>query len=388
MKLKCRPDDFVVTENVSTGPATGVYSLYCLSKTDIGTLEALQQIGRVWNLPAWRIAHAGLKDRHAVTHQSITIRNGPRTNLQQKRFSVSYLRQTELPLAASSLRSNRFRIVVRRLTADHACEIVDRASDWDGLLIPNYFDEQRFGSLGVAAEYVAVAWCRRDYERATWLALADANRHERPDDNAQREILRDHWGDWLECKRQLNRSHRRSIVTYLVDHPQGFRRAFGLVRPELRGLYLSAFQSAVWNRMLGMLIRQMQPGWAETGIADSQLAFGMLTRETVSSVDQTLPLVSARVRNLTQKQQTLADAATALYGLRVSEMKVAYPRDRFFSRGNRRCWLSPTDMTAQVQADELYSGFQSVTLEFELPPGCYATMLVRGLTERFGGHHR
>ncbi len=381
MKLKCRPDDFVVTENIIIAPRAGAYSLYRLSKTDIGTLEAIQQIGRVWNLAGWRIAHAGLKDRRAVTHQSITIRNGPRTDLQQDQFSVRYLGQTESPLTAGSLRSNRFQIVLRRLTTEHATEIVYRATDPRGLVIPNYFDEQRFGSLGVSGDYVAAAWCRRDYERATWLAVAEANLHARSHDKAQREIIRVHWGDWLVCKRQLRRSHWRSIITYLVDHPQGFRKAFGLIRPELRGLYLSAFQSAVWNQMLGQLIRPMQPGLAETVIADSRLPFGRLSSESISSLNHTLPLVSARARSLGRAEQALADEATAHYGLRLHEMKVTYPRDRFFARRNRPCWLLPTEMITQIKADTLYPGYQSVGLDFELPPGCYATMLIRGLTE-------
>ena len=380
MKLKCRPDDFVVTENISLASAAGVFSLYCLHKTNIGTLEAIQQISRIWNLPAGRIAHAGLKDRHAVAQQSITIRHGPQSDIQQDRFSVRYLGQTATPLTAASIRSNRFQIVIRRLTVEQAIGIVEQATVPNGFVVPNYFDEQRFGSLGFSGDYVAVAWCRRDYERATWLALADPNRHDRSDEKAQKCILRDHWGDWPECKQQLSRSHRRSIVTYLVDHPEGFRRAFGLIRPGLRGLYLSAFQSAVWNRILGQQIRLKQSGLVETRIADSQLPFGRLAAELISSVDQMMPLISARTRSMNDDEQTLATAATAHYGLRTNEMKVMYPRDRFFSRGSRRCWLSADHMRAQSQVDELYPGYQSVSLDFELPAGCYATMLIRGLT--------
>jgi tRNA pseudouridine13 synthase len=75
MKLKCRPDHFVVTEKLNVRPTGGPGVLYHLNKTNIGTLEAIQQISRVWNLPLNRIAHAGLKDRHSV---NTTIDNDPK----------------------------------------------------------------------------------------------------------------------------------------------------------------------------------------------------------------------------------------------------------------------------------------------------------------------
>ncbi|MCH2211847.1 MAG: tRNA pseudouridine(13) synthase TruD [Fuerstiella sp.] len=379
MKLKCQPEDFVVTENLNLRSGRGPWALYRLVKTNIGTLEALEQISRVWNLPVNRIAHAGLKDRYAITHQSITIRHGPPVDLQQNSFRLEYQGQTDSELTAAQLRNNRFQIVMRRVTAASASETIRRITTPTGLVIPNYFDDQRFGSLGQSGEYIAAAWCRKDYERATWLALADPNRHDRATEKKQKQILRDHWGDWKLCKQQLNRSHRRSIITYLVDHPQGFRKAFALIRPHLRGLYLSAFQSAVWNRVLGQVILQLPLRLVTTPIADALLPFGILPLNVTSTVDSTIPLISARNRNLSEKQQHRADEATGHYGLRSDEMKVAYPRDRFFSKGSRRCWISPSDLSAQTRPDELYPGYQCICLDFRLPPGCYATMLIRGL---------
>ncbi|MCH2201412.1 MAG: tRNA pseudouridine(13) synthase TruD [Fuerstiella sp.] len=381
MKLKCRPDDFVVTEKLNVRPTGGPWALYHLNKTNIGTLEAIQQISRVWNLPLNRIAHAGLKDRHAVTQQSITIRNGPPADLQKEHFCVEYQGQTDSELTAANLLSNRFQITIRRVTSEHASETVRRVTDPTGFIVPNYFDEQRFGSLGTSGDYIAVAWCRKDYERATWLALADPNRHDRSADKTQKQILRDQWGNWKACKQQLNRSHRRSIVTYLVDHPDNFRKAFALIRPYLRGFYLSAFQSAVWNRMLGHMIQQLPISLATTTIADAQLPFGNLTSEMISDVDTTIPLISARSRLVSEKEIIRADAASAHYGLRPDQMKVAYPRDRFFSKGIRQCWVSPASPSAHIQPDDLYPGYQCVCLDFQLPPGCYATMLIRGLSE-------
>ena len=122
---------------------------------------------------------------------------------------------------------------------------------------PNYFDDQRFGSLGASGEFVAQAWCRGDYERALWLALADHHPDDRREEREQKALLRNHWGRWPECKAVLERSHRRSIVTYLADKPPDnpdYRGAFARIKIDLRGLYLSAFQSHLWNQLLARLL--------------------------------------------------------------------------------------------------------------------------------------
>src|SRR5437660_787360 len=52
------------------------------------------------------------------------------------------------------------------------------------------------------------------------------------------------------------RGHARSLVDYLRVHPGDFRGAVARLRPELRGLYLSAYQSHLWNRMLAHWLRR------------------------------------------------------------------------------------------------------------------------------------
>ena len=109
---------------------------------------------------------------------------------------------------------------------------------------------------GSAAAFIARAWLAGDHERALRLALAEPNPSDRPGTKAEKAILRESWGRWPEAKARLERSHARSLVTYLVDHPTDFRGAFARVRRELRSLYFSAFQSHLWNLMLGRWIER------------------------------------------------------------------------------------------------------------------------------------
>jgi len=377
MKIRCVPEDFVVNEVTQLVPSAGRYGLYRLRKRSIGTSEAIEHIRRSWNLESRQIEHAGLKDRHAVTTQFITIRNGPRAGFTADGIELEYLDQADRAITAADIAANEFRIVLRNLTAEDAASVMTNVDSLRAGGVPNYFDEQRFGSLGASKKFVAAEQCLKNYEQALWLALAEHNSHDDADERGEKRILRNHWGDWTMCKQTLARSHRRSIVTYLVDHPDNFRKAFALLRPQLRGLYLSALQSAVWNRMLAALIQQQGLVCSRLIlIGDAELPFP----ESIPPGLIDLPLPSARCKGLTPELRNLADAASANYGLKPADMKVAFPRDRFFSRGSRSTVLRPYDLAAAAGKDELNPLRKSVTLSFALPRGCYATMIVKAVT--------
>ncbi|MEZ6129249.1 MAG: tRNA pseudouridine(13) synthase TruD [Planctomycetaceae bacterium] len=383
MKLKRFPDDFVVTEVCSREVTSGRYALYRLSKRSIATLEAVQILQRSWNLPPASAAHAGLKDRHAVTSQYITLKNGPRSGFEHELFTAEYLGQTDTAMTAHDIAANHFHVVLRSVSDADAERICSRAAVVAESGYPNYFDRQRFGSLGPSREFVAEKWCRRDFEQAAWLALAEHNQHDDASERHEKQILRDLWNNWPECKQQLSRSHRRSIVTYLCDHPTGFRKAFALINADLRGLYLSAFQSAVWNRMLSALITRSKGGTAEEELDDCVLigdAELPMSGADHLERDATMPLPSVRCKGLDAATRQLVDVALQAYNMTLPEMKISFPRDRWFSKALRPCVVVPENLTATRMADDDAVGRTAVSLDFQLPRGCYATMLVKAVT--------
>ena len=91
MKVKQVPQDFVVEERARVRPTDrGPFALYLLRKEGIGTLEALRAVRRAWQVPGRAVGFGGLKDRHAVTSQWVTIPRGPRRNLEQATFRLTY----------------------------------------------------------------------------------------------------------------------------------------------------------------------------------------------------------------------------------------------------------------------------------------------------------
>ena len=258
--------------------------------------------------------------------------------------------------------------------------------------LPNYFDNQRFGSLGFSGEWIGKAWCLGDYERALWLALADPNADDRSREKQQKKILNDHWGNWGDCKAALDRSHRRSIVTFLADKqaagkPVDFRGAFARLNVDLRGLYLSAFQSALWNRLLTAWLEQRIPDAEQvrfelkSGPCCFAQSVSSSSTETVQAAAETkLPLPSARQKEIDTATTGLLETVLSAESLELRQLRVKYPRDSFFSKSWRQAIIQPGGLEQTSAADDLYPGKQKLQLCFELPRGSYATILVKRLS--------
>src|SRR5262249_22590873 len=135
--------------------------------------------------------------------------------------------------------------------------------------VPNYFDDQRFGSVqGPGGEFIARLLVRGQFEEALRLALTAPYEYDRADQKYENRLLREHGGAWDVLKERLPRGHARSLVDYLRVHPGDFRGAVARLRPELRGLYLSAYQSHLWNRLLARWLRErLRPEQLVTGAA-------------------------------------------------------------------------------------------------------------------------
>jgi tRNA pseudouridine13 synthase len=383
MKLKRIVEDFRVEEQISLLAGAGRFSVYRLTKQSLGTPEALEAIVSRWKLRRGDVAFAGLKDKHALTKQYLTIAGGPRRGMEQTNLSLEYVGQANRPIHASDIVSNRFDVVIRDLGLDDLASAVKAIESIARDGCPNYFDNQRFGSLGESGEFIARQWCLGDYERAVWLAVADANVHDRPNEREAKRVLREHWGDWTACTKKLRPGVQKEVATHLARNPTDFRRAITILPHELRSLWLAAFQSYLWNQILAASITQIcKPAqcMAQT-IGRRQVPFfiGLDASQRSLLHAQKLPLPSARLHLNDSPLKTLYDQTLAAEGLELRQIRVKYPRDTFFSKGDRPAVFQPGDFSHALTADDLYPGQQKLTLRFTLPRAAYATILVKRL---------
>jgi tRNA pseudouridine13 synthase len=386
MHIKQKPDDFRVEELTRLqGGKTGDYALYRLDKRGWTTADAVQIIRRRWKIEGRRVAIGGLKDRHAETSQYFTIYRGPQRKLTHANLHVTYLGQVGEAYSSKYIEANRFAVTIRAMTAEQIGASLRALEEVLEAGVPNYYDDQRFGSVVHGGSFVAQQIIVGEYEAGLKTALTAPYAFERAALKKEKGTLRRHWGDWSFCQQQLPEGPAHTIVDYLAEHPRDFRGALERLPPEMRSLYLSAYQSHLWNHMLVDWLSDHVPNDDLTPVAlrlgevpmprrmDSQLA------EQVRTLD--LPLHSARTHlDETDPRKRYFDRILAEEGVTLEQFKLKGFRKLFFSKGERAAWCRPQHLEAKSGKDEEHPNKQKLTLRFDLPRGSYATLVVKRIT--------
>jgi tRNA pseudouridine13 synthase len=385
MKVKQQPDDFRVEELTDIAPGDrGPFAFYRLEKRNWTTPDALAAIRRRWEIAPQRLSYGGLKDRHADTVQFLTIYHGPRRGLNHNAVTLHYLGQINTPYTSRDIRANRFRITLRDLADDHAQRAAAESATIGRDGVVNYFDDQRFGSVASGSGFVARSMVLGQFEEALKLALASPYEFDAVEEKRIKETLVEFWGRWPECKERLTRSHARSIVDYLVHHPTNFRGALARLRPELQGMYLSAYQSHLWNNILAECLKETVPA---AHLRSIQLRLGDLPMPVQLEDQQRAELKAFRIplpaaRSAFDPSAKWAEAAKRVLekdGLVWEQLKIRGMRKPFFTRGDRSALVVPEGFSTVASTDERHAGQSKLEVAFDLPRGSYATMVIKRL---------
>ncbi len=346
----------------------------------------MRAIKRLWKIAPDALSYGGLKDRHAKTSQFITIFRGPEKDLQHERISLKYLHPVGRAFGPQDIAANRFTITIRAVSVFDRKRILERLPEVESCGFPNYFDNQRFGSVGYSKRFIAKEMVLGNFEEALKLALMEVNESDRGQDKKEKALIKEHWNDWPTLKSKLSKSHARSLVDYLVHHPTDFRGTAARLRPDLGGLYLAAYQSHVWNKLLAKWLTTNLPA---TDLRHVELKLGEFPIPRQFSPEQlqvwktlSLPLASARLKPKGDETWLpMLNEVLAEEGFPLEEMKIRGLQKPFFSRGDRSAAITVTGMNAEVLPDEEHKHREKVILKFELPRGSYATMIIKSLTE-------
>ncbi|MBI3267958.1 MAG: tRNA pseudouridine(13) synthase TruD [Planctomycetes bacterium] len=345
--------------------------------------HSVAELARTWRVPRDRIGVCGLKDRHGLTTQSITLLGPPPPPLQRSQFRVDCLGKTDQPAAPAVLLGNRFRITVRDLgeTEAEAFRLGLEALGRDGL--PNYFDEQRFGSA-VDGRFAARLLLAGDAEGALRLALATLGPEDPPRLREIRGLLARAWGSWDRCLRELPPCPERIVVSHLAKHPRDFAGAFEQIDRRLRFLYVSAYQSYLWNEVVSRLLRKAFPGehlllrklehWRWPFPTEVGEEARLLWRR------RSIPLPARKMAECEPVVEEAIREVLAAEGLDPRALRLRGLRETYFDRGSRAAWLAPEELrTSPPASDELNPRRVAVSFECRLPKGSYATLLTRRL---------
>jgi tRNA pseudouridine13 synthase len=385
MKLKQLPEDFQVEELTNLAVGDGSFAFYRLEKRGWTTPDALAAVRRRWKIDLRRLSYGGLKDRHAQTVQYFTIFRGPQRNLTHQEISVRYLGQTDEAYTSKEIQANRFHITMRDLNDVEVVQLQEAVAEVRRDGVPNYFDDQRFGSVTGGGSFVARLLVLGQWEEALRQALTAPYEHDRAAQKREKAILLAHWGGWAACKQELPRGDARSLADYLAHHPGDYRGAVARLRPELRGLYLSAYQSHLWNRMLA---RWLEQHCRPEQLLRISLRLGEVPMHRELDADQhaelaalQLPLPSARLKlEPDDPRRPVVESVLAEEGLELKQLQVKGIREMFFSKGERAALCRPVELAAEILPDERHPGRRKAVLSFDLPRGAYATLIVKRVT--------
>ncbi|MBE9506437.1 MAG: tRNA pseudouridine(13) synthase TruD, partial [Chloroflexi bacterium] len=221
MRFKVTPEDFVVEERIHLSLVPkGSFAVYRVRKRGVTMLGVQAQMARKLGVAQSAVVFPALKDKNAVAVQHVAVRGPGPARLTGKGFEAEFLGRTPRPPAPADIIANHFTIVLRDLSGEEAARIQERSAQVAQFGLPNYFDEQRFGSLAPGEDHIGKRILQRDAEGAMRAYLTQPFVGDPVRVKKFKTFASEHWGDWDALFEAAPRpSNFRSVLTYLRDHP-------------------------------------------------------------------------------------------------------------------------------------------------------------------------
>jgi tRNA pseudouridine13 synthase len=274
--LRARQEDFVVDEEPAYLPSgAGDHVFVRIEKRGLATPVAVAQLARALGVRDRDIGVAGMKDRHAVTTQWLSL-PPPITPEAALAVALDHIRVLEAvrhphKLRTGHVRANRFRLRVREVgpdAADLARAILERLALAPGT--PNWFGEQRFGRDGdnAARGRELVAGTRRRGDRRMDRLMVSA---------LQSELF----NHWLTA-RLADGLYRSALAGDLMHKVGG--GLFGCEDPAVDTRRVVAGEVVPTGPMFGVAMRAPAPGSPAAAREAAILDAAGLTVESFASV--------------------------------------------------------------------------------------------------------
>ncbi|MBC8018537.1 MAG: tRNA pseudouridine(13) synthase TruD [Verrucomicrobia bacterium] len=383
--IKESPDDFIVTEIPAYEPCGSGEHLYLtIEKRGITTLEAIRRISRELKVSERDVGYAGMKDAVGVTRQTLSVQRVKAEDALALELDgvrvISAIRHGN-KLKLGHLKGNHFKIVVRGVAVDAATTAQSVLQVLQQRGVPNYFGYQRYGALG-NSHLIGAAMLRRDWQKAVDCLMGEPDAVR--DAEWRSAISAYQQGDMakaLQCMPRHCRSER-DVLQRLVARPDAWEKAFSVIHPRLKKLYLSAYQSYLFDKVVDLRLASLDRIMAGD-LAWKHLNGACFLVENVEAeapraenfeISASGPMFGSSMKQpggvvLAMEQRILEDE-----GVRGDEFDMG---SGLRMEGERRPLRVPLgDSTCLLEGDVLQ-------LEFSLPKGSYATSAVREITKTF-----
>lgn len=381
--IKDSIEDFCVEEiplYLPCGEGEHLYTV--IEKRGVTTLDAIRRLARALKLSERDVGYGGMKDARGVTRQTVSLpRVKPEEVLALELPGIRILSAVRHrnKLKLGHLAGNRFRIRVRGVVPD----ALSRAEAILAVLarrgVPNRFGEQRYGVQG-NSHLIGRAMLAGDWRAAVDLVIGYP---EKVSAEAWRSAIEAYQRGELEASLQLFPGHcrtERDIIQRLVKRPDDFEGAFRAVNPRLKKLYLSACQSALFDRVVEArldsldIVREGDLAWKHANGACFLVtdAAAEAPRAERFEISPSGPLFGCRMTMPEGEEQVLEQSILADEGLDPAAFDLS---GGLRMEGERRPLRVPLE-DPQASLDD-----GGLILEFSLPKGSYATAVLREIVK-------
>lgn len=358
--LKEQVNDFVVRELASHETGEGDHLIVKLRKQNMTTMDAIGKLSSMLHISKDRIGYAGNKDKKAVTEQYISVKG-----VDPEDIRGIYTDEFDLEVVGyghrigiGNLSANRFEITIRDLNLpiedlrNRTLKIVD---EMDGKF-PNYFGPQRFGSTRPITHQVGRHLLKGNYEEAVWTYIAKPYDQEYKSIRKTREELwetREVEGAAEKFPKKYR--YEKTLLYHLTKHPEDYQGAIKRLPEGLQTLFIHAYQSWVYNRVLSQLL---EDGWYQE--------------------DYEIPLVGYKTDLKDEKPENIMEEVLDEEGVSQDDFRLSdFPELR--SEGSyRRAFADFRNFEIlDIGDDSLNMAKNKMTVKFDLPKGSYATVFLR-----------
>lgn len=386
MKIKQRPEDFSVKESYRFDQVEdGRYRVYLLDKQKLSTFDAVDRIRERHGLKPGAISYCGLKDKQGRTEQLIAV-DGADVDVQEPDLRLKLVGRTDKPLTAANTTSNRFSVTVRSLDEEDLGKLNLTAAEVARLGVINYFDSQRFGSLKHGQGFIAKDLIRGDFEAALKNYMARPSPLDRSDDAKVKDFWRKNWGRW-EARSPFKEANRRyeRILYALRKAPDDFVSAFLGIDSAHRAMVLFTYQSYLWNETARRLLQLLLPREALFPLpyqAGTLLFHRDAPPELMRELRELhIPLLAPDSEVTHPKVKEAVEWVLGREKLKLSDLRIEEAsRLLFFKHEERPLLIYPQKLVlGRAGRDEINRGAHKLNVAFTLPPGSYATLVIKRL---------
>ena len=401
-KLRTIPDDFIVNEISKYPPLAenGRYTVARVTDKNWETNHLVRELSNALHVSRKRISFAGTKDKRALKSRLMSfykISKDELSSITIKDVKIEEVYRSDCAVKIGELVGNKFEIKVR----DIVREITKKNLKSTAYVIeqnggfPNFYGIQRFGITRPITHVVGKHIVNADFEEAAMSYIANPMKGEDEDTYRLRERLQKTY-DFSEALASYpnNLSFEKAILNKLVVNPEDFVNALKELPKNLLTMFIYAYQSYLFNRILSERIKRKLP-------LNKALVGDIILPVRKNTIDETP--IKVRENNLEKVNLQVSRGRAFTTGVligsesdfsegemgeiehKIIEEEKIDPRNfitpdipYLSSSGSRRALLAPVKhLGYKIEEDELNKGKILLNLKFELLKGCYATSLLR-----------